>query len=148
DLEMALRLQKAGYLIENAPRARVYTKAPTSVRRLLRQRTRWTTGFMRNTLNEYRDLVGSRKYGALGTIVLPIGGLAIVSGMMLFGVTSFLLARRIVHSYFVHQGVPFSFSLPSFTFDWFYLPLTLYIILAVFTIGTTLALIVIGKRIS
>ena len=63
DMEMALRLQRAGYEIENAPRARVYTKAPKTLLKLVKQRTRWTTGFLRNVLGEYRTLIGRREIG-------------------------------------------------------------------------------------
>ncbi len=59
DMEMALRIQQAGYKIENAPRARVYTKAPNTLLGLVKQRTRWTTGFLRNVAGEYRGLIGN-----------------------------------------------------------------------------------------
>ena len=48
DMEMALRIQQAGYRIENSPHARVYTKTPNTLSGLIKQRTRWTTGFLRN----------------------------------------------------------------------------------------------------
>ncbi len=150
DLEMALRIQRAGLLIDNAPRARVYTQAPRSVFRLVKQRTRWTSGFLRNVTQEYWDLVGNRAYGALGIIVLPIGIMAIGSGMVLFLVSGTLFIQRAVHAYLVHQGIPYSFSLPHHlpTFDWFYLPISLYLLLAAITITTTLGLITVGKRLS
>src|SRR3989338_8828247 len=94
DLEMALRLQKACYWIEKGSRARVQTKAPRTVPALLNQRTRWTTGFMRNVSNEYRGLVGNRRYGALGMIVLPLSFAAIASSILLFCLALFQLAHR------------------------------------------------------
>jgi cellulose synthase/poly-beta-1,6-N-acetylglucosamine synthase-like glycosyltransferase len=60
DLEMALRIQRAGYLIENAPRARVYTKTPRTIAGLIKQRTRWTTGFLRNVIYDYADMITLR----------------------------------------------------------------------------------------
>ena len=150
DLEMALRLQKAGYWIENAPRARVYTKAPPSVLALLKQRTRWTTGFMRNVSGEYRSLFGNRRYGALGTIVLPLGVLAIASGMLMFGLALFLLVERAVTAYELRLGIPLAYAwLPrSYAFDWFYLPSSLYLLLGVATVSGSLTMITIGKRLS
>src|SRR3989344_6675736 len=90
DMEMALRLQRAGYSIGNAPRARVYTKAPRTLPRLLKQRVRWTTGFLRNVLFDYRDLVLSPSRGALGMLVLPLALLSIGSGIILFAVWIFM----------------------------------------------------------
>jgi cellulose synthase/poly-beta-1,6-N-acetylglucosamine synthase-like glycosyltransferase len=149
DLEMALRLQKAGYRIANAPRARVYTKAPATVARLVRQRTRWTTGYMRNILNEYRDMVGSSKYGALGLITLPLGTLTIGSGILLFFVALYQLVKYGVTFIETRLGIPLAYSLaPHKAFDWFYLPGSVYTLLALFTILAAVITVTIGKRIS
>ena len=51
DLEMALRIQKNGFVIENAPEATVYTIAPNKFKSLLIQRRRWYNGLMKNTWN-------------------------------------------------------------------------------------------------
>jgi cellulose synthase/poly-beta-1,6-N-acetylglucosamine synthase-like glycosyltransferase len=150
DLEMALRLQRAGFVIENAPRARVYTNAPRSVAKLVKQRTRWTTGFLRNVLYDYRDLIGNKSYGALGLFVLPIGLTAIVSGMLLFGVTLFLTVRRVVRNIMIHEGIPYTFSVPHQmpSFDWYYLPASLYVLMALSTILISLSMVVLGKTVS
>lgn len=152
DLEMALRLQKNGYWIENAPRARVYTKAPPTIVKLLKQRTRWTTGFIKNVGGEYRSLVGNRRYGALGTITLPLGFLAIGSGMLLFALAIFRLALRATTAYELRHGIPFTYAwLPhgaALGFDWFYLPSSLYILLGAAAIIGSLAMITVGKRLS
>lgn len=152
DLEMALRIQKAGFWIDNAPRARVYTKAPTTVPALIKQRTRWTTGFMRNVLYEYRDLIWNKKHGALGMIVLPVGLTTIVSGILLFGVVIFRLANHAIDTYRIRSGIPLSYSLfpqpEAFSFDWFYLPVSWYVLLGAAVILTTLSFIAVGRRVS
>lgn len=149
DLEMALRLHKFGYKIENAPRARVYTKAPTSVGALVKQRTRWTSGYLRNVTHEYRSLVGNTRYGALGAIVLPLGVIMIGGGIIMFCVSIFLFITRIVEAIVLRQGVPLSYSLAFHGgFDWFYTPASLYFILALGTIAASLTMISIGKRLS
>ena len=150
DMEMALRIQQAGYGIENAPRARVYTKTPATVLALVKQRTRWISGFLRNILGEYRGLIGSRRHGALGVLVLPTALLAIVSGILLFALTVFLFTRNTLTALSIRAGVPFSYAfLPhAQTFDWFYLPASFYILLALITLATSVALIIIGRRIS
>jgi len=150
DMEMALRIQRAGYAIENAPMARVYTKAPATTRKLVKQRTRWTSGFMRNMMYDYRDLVGNRKYGALGLMVLPLGIFAIVGGLALFFVVVSMAVNSVIQSYLVHRGVPYTFELawPAFSFDWFYVPVSLYLVVTLVTLVIMLSTIWIGKRIS
>jgi cellulose synthase/poly-beta-1,6-N-acetylglucosamine synthase-like glycosyltransferase len=149
DMEMALRLQRAGYVIENAPRARVYTNAPATAGKLIRQRVRWTTGFLRNMRYEYRDMVLNHRYGALGLLVLPVAILAIVGGLALFILAIFLFAKSVTDSYLLHQGVPytFSFSFPT-SFDWFYIPASTYLVLALVTLLIMVGTIIIGKRVS
>lgn len=149
DMEMALRMQQAGYGIENAPRARVYTKAPRTLYTLLKQRTRWTTGFLRNVLGEYRGLIGNRRYNALGMLVLPLALFAVASGILLFSFTLFSLGESITTTLSVHAGVPLTYTLtPHGSFDWFYMPASVYFILIMATLLTSLVLVVIGKRIS
>lgn len=149
DMEMALRMQRAGYEIENAPRARVYTKVPKSVPKLIKQRTRWTTGFLRNVMTDYRDLVGNPKYGILGLLVLPLGFVAIVGGVLLFIVALVSIGANLFSAYSVVSGVPLSYSLmPRFSFDWFYVPMT-FVLLASIVVGLlSVTLVLIGRHVS
>jgi cellulose synthase/poly-beta-1,6-N-acetylglucosamine synthase-like glycosyltransferase len=150
DMEMALRIQRAGYRIENAPRARVYTKVPTTIPSLIRQRTRWISGFIRNMNYDYRDLIFSKRHEALGMIVLPLSLLAIASGILMFVLMISMTIYRAIHAYLVHRGIPFTFDffnhLPSL--DWFYLPASFYLLIIIAMISITLFMIVVGKRIS
>jgi len=150
DLEMALRIQHAGYEIENAPRARVYTKAPTSIPSLIKQRTRWTTGFLRNALGEYRGLIGNSRHGALGTLVLPIGILSILSGIGLFLVAMTELIRHTIVAFSIRNGIPLSYSLVPRApqLDWFYMPSSFYFGLIVLSVIGSISMMLIGKRLS
>ena len=60
DLEIALRIQKLGYRIENAPEAVVYTIVPKTFKALIIQRRRWYTGLTKN-LYHYKELFGIKK---------------------------------------------------------------------------------------
>lgn len=152
DMEMALRLQRAGYWIESTPKARVYTKAPLTVPSLIKQRTRWTSGFMRNMMYEYRDLIANPKYGALGLVTLPLGILSIFAGIGMFFLSIYLLVRQVVNAYLLHRGIPYDFSLawPDWgsMFDWFYAPVTLLTVLTVFMGLAAIIMIGIGKQVS
>lgn len=150
DMEMALRIQRAGYAIENAPRARVYTKTPATLRGLIKQRTRWTSGFLRNILGEYRGLIGDRRRGALGMLVLPTALFSIGSGIALFLLMLFLSARSVLAAVSVRSGIPLSYAFMPHgaRLDWFYFPASIYLSLAVITLAASVTLIVIGKRVS
>ena len=149
DMEMALRIQRAGYGIKNAPRARIYTKTPHTFAKLLKQRTRWTTGFLKNVFGEYRELIGSRRHGALGMLVLPSALISIGGGILLFFLMLFELARDMATALSIRAGIPFSYAyVPHGSFDWFYFPVDFYLLLGATTLFASLALILIGKRIS
>src|SRR3989344_9502939 len=110
DMEMALRIQHAGYEIENAPRARVYTKAPSTISKLMNQRTRWISGFLRNILGEYRGLIGSRNHGVLGMLILPSAILSVASGILIFFLMLFLFAKNAVAAFEIRSGIPLSYA--------------------------------------
>ncbi|MBI2025673.1 glycosyltransferase [Candidatus Kaiserbacteria bacterium] len=149
DMEMALRIQHAGYEIENAPRARVYTKAPSTIAKLMNQRTRWISGFLRNILGEYRNLICSRNHGVLGMLILPGAILSVASGILLFALMLFLFARNTVTALEVREGIPLYYALlPHGTLDWFYLPVGSYTLLAIIVLLASIALITIGRSIS
>lgn len=71
DLEIALRLHKAGYVISMASDAVTFTKTPDSFWSLWLQRVRWYRGFLFNH-KKYRSLVLDKKYGLLGVFQLPV----------------------------------------------------------------------------
>ena len=148
DMEMALRLQREGYWIENAPRARVYTKVPTTVRSLVKQRTRWTSGFLRNVAFDYRDLVANPRFGVLGLLVLPLGFLAILGGIVMFAIFIARTGNNLLHNYFVHHDIPISYTVSQINVEWFYLPLGVLSILALVAIAGIALFIVIGQRVS
>ena len=149
DMEMALRIQRAGYEIENAPRARVYTKSPSTLTKLVKQRTRWTAGFIRNVLGEYRDLVGSPKHGVLGMLVLPSAVLTIGSGILLFFLMLFQLSQSLVTAIEVRAGIPLSYALlPHGAFDWLSVPADFLLVLGVTALLVSLSFVIIGKHIS
>ncbi|HEX5774959.1 MAG TPA: glycosyltransferase [Candidatus Paceibacterota bacterium] len=149
DMEMALRIQRAGYEIENAPRARVYTKVPHTVPKLIRQRTRWTTGFLRNVMKDYRDLVGNPKYGVLGLMVLPLGFVAIISGVGVFLIAIAELVRLGARALSITSGVPLAYTLtPRFSVEWFYAPITFVLVVSVVVTAIAIGFMLIGRRVS
>ena len=82
DIEIALRIQRYGYRIENVMDANVYTIGPSKFKPLLRQRNRWYLGFLNNVMN-YKDLFGV-KHGNLGIFILPSAFISISMAIILF----------------------------------------------------------------
>jgi cellulose synthase/poly-beta-1,6-N-acetylglucosamine synthase-like glycosyltransferase len=152
DMEMALRIQKAGYAIDSAPRARVFTKVPRSVPALVKQRTRWTSGFLRNVSQEYRVLLGNPKYGALGVLILPLGFLAVFGGLIAFAATLYHVTSLLIRTYTVTEGVPLSFTLgnlvPTDTGAFFDFPISLFAALSAVAAAGIIAFTIIGKNVS
>jgi cellulose synthase/poly-beta-1,6-N-acetylglucosamine synthase-like glycosyltransferase len=68
--------------------ARARTDAPASTAAFLRQRRRWFGGFLQ-TQFWYRDMVGNRAYGRLGTWMLPVK--AADTLQPIYGLTAFAL---------------------------------------------------------
>ena len=93
DLEIAYRIQKHHYKIENCMDAKVYTIIPPTFKKLLVQRKRWYTGAL-YTLAKHRDMVMNPKYGWFGYFIFFNYSL-IAMGMGLFLYTTFLLGKTI-----------------------------------------------------
>ena len=90
DLEIALRMQSKGFIIENAPEATVYTRAPARFMPLLVQRRRWYAGLVKN-LWAYRRLFGFKR-GPLGYLTLPLAIISIFTSMFL---TTYAIVKTI-----------------------------------------------------
>ena len=94
DYELIHRMKRYGALngrgwttrVLGAAQAR--TEAPSTTLAFLRQRRRWFGGFLQ-TQYWYRDMVGNRRYGALGLAMLPVK--AIDTLQPVYGITAFIL---------------------------------------------------------
>lgn len=70
DMEIAFRIQRAGYKIANSANAYVNTNAPAEFLPLIKQRIRWYAGFYDN-IKLYKNMAINPKYGSLGMFILP-----------------------------------------------------------------------------
>ena len=70
DMDIAFKIQKAGYRITNSINAEVDTITPDTLRGLIKQRIRWYAGFCDNSI-KYKSFFLNPKYGTLGLFVLP-----------------------------------------------------------------------------
>lgn len=149
DMEMAMRLLKHGYVIENAPGALVTTRAQDTLGKLIRQRMRWASGYFRNIWFDYRDLLGAR-YGFLGLFVLPMSFLAPFLIIMTTVLSLYLLGTGVAQFFIARDAVPLTwvFSSTPHYLSWFYAPASTLLILTVVVIALAALTAFIGKRIS
>ena len=145
DMEIAYRMQKHGYRIENCNDAYVFTNTPSSVRKLFRQRLRWIYGFINNTI-DYRDVLFRKKYGNFAFFTLPMGIISIISVCYLF--------FRIVYNFFdflylkitTWEAVGLHLSNNIKAPDLFFLNVNSYLLLVVFIYTLILFAIIFGRK--
>jgi len=70
DCDLTVRILRAGYIVDNEPKAMAYTEAPEKLNQFMKQRFRWSFGVMQ-TFWKHKDLMFNSNYGALGWIAFP-----------------------------------------------------------------------------
>ena len=110
DLEIALRIQSKGYIIENSPEAVIYTMAPKGFKELMVQRRRWYTGLITN-LMKYKELFGFKK-GSLGLVVLPTAITTIALSLFLVSYLSINTLINLKRDLVALSSVNFKFRNP------------------------------------
>lgn len=141
DMEMAMRIQDAGYAIANVPHAHVYTTTPRTLRRLYRQRVRWTYGFIQN-LRDYRHMLGNIEFGNLGIFILPITLISIGTGMFFF---IRMVANVITSALHAYTRYNLTRTLPYYHFDLFYINTSALMFLVTACVALIIGLIAAGS---
>jgi len=148
DMEIAFRMHAHGLKIANAHTAVVYTTVPPSMRALIKQRTRWSQGFLQNSL-DYAYMYFNPRFGHFGLLVLPFALAAFFAGLYVAGYALFTFIRMIETKLanFIASGVPA--HLPSVShFSWYYLNTSTLTLLIITTLAMTLVAILLGARIA
>jgi len=142
DLEMALRIQMAGHLIANAPKAHVITNTPRTVRALIKQRVRWTYGFLRNAV-DYRHMFGNKDFGNLGLLILPSALISIGIALFFFFRMFYYFLEQVHHLFVRTQVLGLSYH-P--TFDLFYFNTSILWFLVWASVVLVLIAVALGSR--
>ncbi len=148
DMEIAFRMHAAGLKITNVHTAHVYTTVPRTLRSLIRQRTRWTQGFLQNS-RDYSYMFFNRTYGNFGMLALPFGLVAFVGGLYTAGYAAYRLMsaglQRVLD--LGATGIPLHVPhAPELT--WFYLNTSMMPFLIVVALLTALTTILLGSHIA
>ena len=144
DIEIALRMQKNGYKIAHAHNAMVYTVAPNKLKPLLKQRVRWSHGFIKNA-TDYRDIFFNRRYGNLGMFVFPMAAISVGSiiGSALISVYHF--GKTLVEQYVRIQTVGWDFGW-GHMFDLFYVDTNILTFMMLMTFIGTVTMIFASRK--
>lgn len=108
DLEIAIRLQKHQYKIEQTFDTVVETIVPTTWRKLFRQRIRWYKGSVDNTI-KYKKLIFNKKYGDFGIVRMPTMILSGVLAIILVGALLQSLIRAAIGGFYYLKDINFDF---------------------------------------
>ncbi|HEX8994387.1 MAG TPA: glycosyltransferase family 2 protein [Candidatus Paceibacterota bacterium] len=148
DMEMAFRLHKHHMRIENAHTAVVYTKVPRTIRALLKQRTRWSQGFLDNS-KDYKHMYFNPEFGNFGILVLPFSLLMFFGGLY----TWFYLVYQVFHAIAARLDTAVATRIPlhmpsAIHLDWFYVNTSMLTFISLTTITMTIIAIWLGRRIA
>jgi cellulose synthase/poly-beta-1,6-N-acetylglucosamine synthase-like glycosyltransferase len=147
DMEMTFRLHANHLKIVNAHTAIVYTTVPKTVRALVKQRTRWSQGYLQNS-QDYRHMYFNRDYGNFGMLVLPFGLVAFVSGLYMATYVLWHILSAVFNRLAGFLATRIPPHLPSLHLDWFYFDTSMLMFLIIATLLLTFATIVLGQHIS
>ena len=147
DMEMAFRMHSHGLKMANAHTALVYTKVPTTLGGLVRQRTRWSRGFLENS-RDYSYMYLNPRFGNLGLFALPVGLIGFLCGVYiatyaLYTSVSGIFARG---ADIYVTGIFPTLHLPQL--DWFFIDTSVVNFLIIAAIGFMMVGILLGQHIA
>lgn len=145
DMEIAYRMQKNNYKIEQCNDAFIYTNTPPTVMKLFRQRLRWIYGFINNTI-DYRDVLFRRKYGNFALLTVPAGIISILSAMYLFAMFVSNIFHTISSQLMHASAVGWTVSTKASHFDFFYMGTHAFMFISIFLYSSVILSMILGRK--
>jgi len=105
DFEMGMKIQSKNYQVAQSLDSQVYTVVPNKIKKLIRQRVRWSYGGLEN-IKKYRHML-SPKYGDLGLFFLPmmLFGIGLVSFLFIYSMIR--LISNLFHTLYLNSLINF-----------------------------------------
>jgi len=145
DMEIAFRIQSFGHRIANCHNAFVYTKTPDTIKKLHKQRTRWTYGFLKNAI-DYKHIFFNKKYGHMGGFVLPAAIVGLALSLAIAADFIYHIGNSIATT--IQKISIVGWTAPHFTFNWFFINTETTTLLAIVLLAITVTIVSLGKFIA
>ena len=151
DMEIAYRMQEAGFKIEQCHDAVVYTKAIATPYKLYKQRLRWIYGFLNNSI-DYRRLLFKSEYGVFSLFTVPAGIVSVLSTLFLFFFLVYSAISYVTSAIIKYQAV--GFKLPTtagvthVSFDWFFVNTHAIMFMTILMYGFVFLSLFLGSKIA
>jgi len=145
DMEIAYRMQKNHYKIEQCNDAYVYTNTPSSITKLYKQRLRWIYGFINNTI-DYRNIIFRKKYGNFSLFTVPSCIMSVFAVSFLFGKIVYSLGNFLFSKILQFQAVGFHFTNKVNYLDPFFINTQSLSLIAIILFSFIIFSIVLGKK--
>lgn len=147
DLEIAYRMQKNHYKIEQCNDACVYTNTPATVKKLYKQRSRWIYGFINNTL-DYKNVIFRKKYGNFSVFTLPTAIISLLTVVYLFSQTVYHLFSFLYSKIVFFQTTGWRFPDSTLNFDLFFINAQVFFPITIFLFALVICSIILGQKIA
>ena len=145
DMEIAYRMQKNHYKIEQCNDAYVYTNTPSTVVKLYKQRLRWIYGSINNTI-DYRNVIFKKKYGDFSLFTVPFGIISIVTAGFVFVRVVFNLLKFLFSKITEIRTVGFDLSPKMNYMDSFFIDTRSLLFIAIFLFSAVIFSIILGRK--
>lgn len=145
DLEIAYRIHKAGYKIENTMATKVKTHIPNTFKKLHVQRKRWYTGAIL-TFWQHRDVLRRKDLGVY-RYFLPFNYSLIFLGIALFLYSTYLGLSNLIKHLMLYSLTGYNFF-EYWTFNFDMLSVSIFSFFGLSAFMLTLAFIIVGMNLT
>jgi cellulose synthase/poly-beta-1,6-N-acetylglucosamine synthase-like glycosyltransferase len=146
DVELTIRMQKFGLKVNHAHDAIVWTKGPDTVKKLYKQRLRWSYGFIMNLL-DYKAMLFNKKYRNFGVFTLPMTVFTYLIMLFVFFYSFYKVLLSMIEFFYKIYLVGFN-PMHWPTFDTFFINTKIYVIMGMFLYVTAVLYYFLGRQIS